>query len=240
MDLTYHNAQKNRDLGYFLFETMVLVHGHVVREAYHRERLFRSIHELKWPRQIRGQALESWWEDMMGHFVLEQKGEKRIRVKLLVIPDENNLAWELQFGKIPVYPHIIKLGYDVRYIRFSRDPFLRWKTGSWGQNLHALYHCSPRFDDIIFLNEKGELCETARANIFFLIEDELFTPPLSCGLLPGTMRQELLDCGTVQIEGGQVPVREKILKPQDVLSADSCWITNALMGLRKAELVLIP
>lgn len=240
MDLTYYNAQKNRDLGYFLFETMVLVHGHVVRETYHRERLLKSIHEMEWPGQIRGQALESWWVDLMDRFALEQEKEKISRVKLLIIPDEKSLVWELQFGKMPVYPQIIKLGYDARYIRFSRDPFLRWKTGSWGQNLHVLYHCPPHLDDIIFLNEKGELCETTRANVFFLIEGVLFTPPVICGLLPGTIRQELLDCGTVQIEGVQVPVREKILKPQDVRDAAPCWVTNALMGLKKAELVQIP
>jgi len=48
-------------------------------------------------------------------------------------------------------------------------------------------------DEVIFLNKKGELTEGTRTTLFIELDGRLFTPALACGLLPGTLREELLD-----------------------------------------------
>ena len=54
------------------------------------------------------------------------------------------------------------------------------------------------FFDLIFLNERAELCEGSRSNIYVKKDDHWLTPPLACGLLGGVMRQHLLSTGQVR------------------------------------------
>jgi len=82
-------------------------------------------------------------------------------------------------------------------------------------------------DEVIFLNDEGELCEGTFTNLFIEKDGSLFTPKLSCGLLPGILREELLETGQVA---------EAFLKLDDLRNADSIYIGNSLRGLIKAEL----
>jgi para-aminobenzoate synthetase / 4-amino-4-deoxychorismate lyase len=65
-------------------------------------------------------------------------------------------------------------------------------------------------DEVIYLNERGELAEGSRTTIFIERDGELLTPPLSAGLLPGTLRAELLAEGKA---------REVVLTPADLEAA---------------------
>jgi len=47
--------------------------------------------------------------------------------------------------------------------------------------------------DTLFFNERGELTEGGRSNVFVRIGGRWYTPPLSSGVLPGVMRGVLLD-----------------------------------------------
>ena len=60
---------------------------------------------------------------------------------------------------------------------------------------------------MVFLNERDEVCEGARTNIFVERDGALVTPPVSCGLLPGVFRANLLATGRA---------REKILRLDDL------------------------
>lgn len=81
--------------------------------------------------------------------------------------------------------------------------------------------------EVLFLNERGELTEGSRSNLFIEREGKLLTPPLSCGLLPGTLREEL-------IEGGQVV--EAVLKQEDLQGAE-IFFGNSVRGLQPARQV---
>ena len=88
----------------------------------------------------------------------------------------------------------------------SRDPLLRHKT-----TRRALYEealaAARGADEVIFLNERDEVCEGARTNIFVERDGALLTPPVSCGLLPGVLRADLLARGQA---------RERILMLEDM------------------------
>ena len=76
----------------------------------------------------------------------------------------------------------------------------------------------------------GELTEGTRTNLFIEIDGRLFTPALTCGLLPGTLRDELLDLP-------RAAASEAVLVPQDLLDADRIYLGNSVRGLVRAELM---
>ncbi|MBS1145598.1 MAG: pabB [Proteobacteria bacterium] len=78
----------------------------------------------------------------------------------------------------------------------------------------------PQCFDVVFLNERGEVAEGARSNVFVERDGVLLTPPLVSGALPGVLRAELLASGRA---------REAVLYPADL--ADGFWLGNALRGL---------
>jgi para-aminobenzoate synthetase / 4-amino-4-deoxychorismate lyase len=85
-------------------------------------------------------------------------------------------------------------------------------------------------DEVVFLNKKGELTEGTRTNLFIELDGRLFTPALTCGLLPGTLREELLDLP-------RAAASEAVLTPQDLLAADRIYLGNSVRGLVRAELM---
>ena len=50
----------------------------------------------------------------------------------------------------------------------------------------------PGYDDVLLFNEQDEVTESTIANVAVEIAGKLYTPPLTCGLLPGTLRADLL------------------------------------------------
>jgi para-aminobenzoate synthetase/4-amino-4-deoxychorismate lyase len=85
-------------------------------------------------------------------------------------------------------------------------------------------------DEVVFLNSKGELTEGTRTTLFIEIDGRLFTPALACGLLPGTLREELLDLP-------RAAASEAVLTPQDLIEADRIYLGNSVRGLIRAELI---
>jgi len=76
----------------------------------------------------------------------------------------------------------------------SGDPFLYHKTTRRTLYERELARLSARTgcDEVLFVNEYGALCEGSRTNIFLERDGRLLTPPITCGVLPGTLRAHLL------------------------------------------------
>ncbi len=112
----------------------------------------------------------------------------------------------------------------------SAEPLLQHKTTHrpWYDAVTQWLAQHPDYFDLIFLNEKGELCEGSRSNIYVLKNGAWLTPPLASGLLGGVLRTQLLE--THQVE-------EAIVTPSD-LTADkaSIRLSNALRGWFDVEL----
>ena len=106
----------------------------------------------------------------------------------------------------------------------SRDPLLRHKTSR--RELHdserAQLVASLGCDEVLFLNERGELTEGSRTNIFVEIGGTLLTPALTAGLLDGCLRRELLDEGRCF---------EAPLTSADLDRAERVFLGNSLRGL---------
>jgi branched-subunit amino acid aminotransferase/4-amino-4-deoxychorismate lyase len=145
---------------------------------------------------------------------------KALRVRLLLSRDGSIEATAAPFQADP--PEKI-WRVAVAPLRFdSRDILLRHKT-----TRRALYEQALAVsgaDEVIFLNERDEICEGARTNLFVARDGFLLTPPLASGLLPGVFRESLLDEGKAQ---------EAVLGLRDL--REDFFLGNSLRGLLRAR-----
>jgi para-aminobenzoate synthetase/4-amino-4-deoxychorismate lyase len=81
--------------------------------------------------------------------------------------------------------------------------------------------------EVLLCNDRGELTEGSFTNLVLKLDNRLVTPPLDSGLLPGVMRQELLEQGTIT---------ERVLYPQDLQRAEEIWLINSVRGWLRAEM----
>ncbi|MCQ2002775.1 aminotransferase class IV family protein [Rhizobium sp. NRK18] len=152
-------------------------------------------------------------------------GDEPLRVRLELFPN----------GGIDVMtaPHAALPADTVWTVKMARtrlrsdDTLLRHKTSR--RDVYAAAraeYARDEADEVLLLNEKGELCEGTITNLF--IGDatgRLLTPPLSAGLLEGVLRTEL-------IRSGQA--REQCLRPEDICDRE-VFIGNSLRGLVRAH-----
>ena len=82
----------------------------------------------------------------------------------------------------------------------------------------------------IMRNFRGELAECTTANLFLVIGGVALTPPLASGLLPGITRAFVIEVGK---ESG-IPVREAVLRDEDLLKAEEVFITSTTRGVMPA------
>jgi branched-chain amino acid aminotransferase len=116
----------------------------------------------------------------------------------------------------------------VRDARHAACPFAGTKILSWAMNLTWLESAQARgFDEVILLNERGEVSECTSANIFIANGSQVWTPPLNSGCLPGITREVLL--GDIHVPG--IEIGEKTLMPADLESADEVFITSTTRNL---------
>ncbi len=112
--------------------------------------------------------------------------------------------------------------------RHAQNEFAGAKILSWAQNLTWYEEAHQRgFDEVVLLNERGEVSECTSANIFAATGREVATPPLQSGCLPGVSRELLL--GEIRVPG--VSVIEKTLLPADLERADQVFITSTTRDL---------
>lgn len=109
----------------------------------------------------------------------------------------------------------------------SRDVLMAHKT-TWRDLYDAEWHrcCAEgRAEEVLFLNERMELTEGARTNVFIRLAGELFTPAVCSGLLPGVLRARLM---------ARANCRERRLTLADLRAANEIFLGNSLRGLIRA------
>jgi para-aminobenzoate synthetase/4-amino-4-deoxychorismate lyase len=85
----------------------------------------------------------------------------------------------------------------------------------------------PDAGSVLLWNEAGEVTEATEANLVIVRGGAKVTPPVECGLLPGTLRAELLASGEI-VEG-------RVTK-DDLASCEEIWLINSVRGWMRAVL----
>lgn len=121
----------------------------------------------------------------------------------------------------------VRLSYTPA-ARYAVGEFAGAKITSWAMNLTWLERAQAAgFDETILLNERGEVSECTSANIFAACGNQVWTPPLNSGCLPGVTRELLLH--EIQVPG--FTIQEKALTPADLESAGEVFITSTTRNL---------
>ncbi len=145
-------------------------------------------------------------------------GPRPRRIRLLVTKEGRISSESKALPKPAATPQrIILAGAPVD----SSDPFLYHKTTN-RKLYEAARAAGPGFDDVLLFNEQGEVTESTIANVAVDIAGKLCTPPITCGLLPGTLRAHLLQRG--ELIERQITVAELLQSPR-------VFLLNSVRGM---------
>jgi para-aminobenzoate synthetase/4-amino-4-deoxychorismate lyase len=154
-------------------------------------------------------------EGALDRAVAGQGGPLRVRLTL----DEQGLHQAMAAPVLANPPHWT---YALSPERVASDDLLLRHKTDW-RELYDRQAAAHQSDEVIFRNERGELTEGARSNIFVKRGGRLLTPPLSSGLLPGVLRAQLIERGC----------EETVLTEADL--AGEVYFGNSLRGLVLAK-----
>lgn len=104
------------------------------------------------------------------------------------------------------------------------NPFLYHKTTE-----RSMYeeHSQDQVFDVLLWNEKGEITEFTKGNVVIKRNGKLITPPVTCGLLPGTFREKLIKEGILE---------EAVIKKDDLKDSEKIFFINSVRQWIKVEL----
>ena len=199
---------------FHLIESLLYDDGYFLLER-HLERLARSAAYFAFP--LDPAAVR----DSLEEFGKTLSGQQKVRFLLY-----KDGATRLEAAPIapPLPEAVVSFAKETAA---SSDPFLYHKT-----SLRRLYSeaaaARPDVTELLFLNERGEVTEGVNSNIVVRMGDELLTPPMESGLLPGVFREELLATGII---------KESVLKRGDLEQAEEIFLINSVRKWRKARLV---
>jgi len=198
-----------------LLESLLLLRGRYPLLSLHLARLSRSAAYLGFP--LDEAALRETLEDLA-----RAHSTGRYKARLTCARDGRLTA-----EAVPIQEKRLR-GLRVGFARqavASGDEYLRHKTTRRAVYEQALAQ-RPDLDDVLLVNERGEVTESTRASLVLRLDGELVTPPLASGLLPGVFREVLLARGIV---------RERVVVPSDVLRAERVWLVNSVRWWMGAE-----
>ena len=199
--------------GLGVFETMLVVEGRCVMMEKHLNRLNKGLDIIGLDKRIEPVEIERLVSD----------GHLDGRVLKIEVSERNTMISD---RPNPYTPEDYKRGFELRTSIIRRNetsPFTFIKSLQYGDNILEKRRAHfEGFDEPLFLNGWGEICEGATTNIFFTDGDRIVTPDLSCGMLPGTVRSYVLE---------NFDVEEMAIIPEDLEGFSGCFVTNSILGI---------
>jgi len=218
--------------GWGVFSTLRVYDGVPFAWERHWDRMNRDAGRMRIPFPS-----EARWLEERLHRLIDANRAFNATLRVYIVRDRGGI-WEgpgqaREFDLIAFtadvnrWPEAVKLGL-VPHGRHAASEFAGTKYISWSENLMRYERAHEQgLDEVVLLNERGEVSECTSANIFVVQSNRVWTPPQSAGCLAGVTRGVLLE--EVQIPGFEIG--EKTLLPQDLESADEVFITSTTREL---------
>lgn len=216
------------------FETLKVWKGAVLLDTYHQKRIEKSLGLLRYTSpahfsiaQLFSQATQLCQKNGCSYAA-------RVRLSFShgnggLFDGDNQLqyiieAWPLEPANNSFNENGLVTGY-FRDIKKSCDSYANIKSSSAMLYAIAANYCKQqKWNDCIILNQRENVCESIIANLFWIKDGQIYTPPLTEGCVEGIMRSYLID----QIK----TVTETPCRTEDLLQADEVFLTNAIRGIR--------
>jgi branched-chain amino acid aminotransferase len=216
-----------------VFETMKVSRGRIPLVEFHFERLITSLDLLKighsflqeqivqWIMELcqLNQCLESARVRLAVYRNAHGVGEIIIEAQSIPSTDFEN---KLQYISVTVFP----------YARKSMDVYANLKTANFLPYVMAgLYAIDEGCDDSIVLNCENKICDSSKANVFMIHNNEIYTPALHQGCVSGVMRRYLIDA----LKGLNYVVHQQDITVEELVTADEIFLSNAIFGIRSVK-----
>ena len=220
-----------------LFETMKLINGNISLRDYHFERLFSGLSVLKFniPVLFTKQKIEKEIKELSK----KNECERSARIRLSVSRGNGGLydcdnkfsylieCWPLEQKDLNENGLVIDIFSDARK---SIDIFSNLKSANYlPYVMAAIWAKENKLNDALILNQHDRICDSTIANVFWVKDNNIFTPPLNEGCVAGVMRKKILE---LAIGNSDHLVQEHILTKETLLQADEVFLTNAITGIR--------
>ncbi len=221
--------------GFGLFETMLLRNGAIALADYHWERLFAGMKRLQFseipytPVQLTTEILRC---------VERNRLERLARVRLQIFAGAGgfpegigrNPGFLIECHPLdPAVPEMNEQGLTTGIaagVCKSNDTLANLKTTNALPYIMAAQQARDNnWDDALILNAQGHIIESSVANIFWIKNGKVFTPPLSEGCIAGVMRRFLLNTPGISVT--EQPLTRSMLS-----TADELFLTNAIRGIK--------
>lgn len=212
--------------GYGIFETIRCEEGIPLFFEAHYKRLTKGAKEVGMPFPVEIEEVKSWVVN-----VLNANKIINARMKILI---SKRLESGIEKFNVLISPgELVPLPetYSLLGKYIYRDPrafsFVH-KTTSRADSYIAYKEANDAgFNDALFINEKNELIECSRANIFLVMDDKIITPELTTGILSGVTRNIILDICKKE----NIILEEKKVNTLYLNRANDVFITNAIIGI---------
>lgn len=222
MEFMCHGFQ----FGYGVFETILVKEGLPCFIDKHYERLLKACSRL-------GLELKTDINTIFAQAskLAEMQNITDGRLKIICFRDLNIDSTLVTLSEYHSEAIHIEKGISIQTSSIKRNPFSPFcyiKSLNYAENIIAKAEAkSQGYDEALFLNVNNQVCEGAVSNIFWIKGDIVHTPELSCGLLDGITRNQVIDiCSKL----GYNLLKGKYALPE-IMQADEVFVTNSLLGI---------
>lgn len=221
------------------FETMKMLNGKIILEAYHIERLFTSLLTLQFNNP--NYFITDVFREQVDELVRKNMHKKAARIRVTVARGNGGLydaenhkpnyviqTWDLNGAnnKFNQNGLVIDIYKDARK---AYDQFSCIKSNNYlSYAMAALWAKSHQLNDALLLNPFNRICDATIANVFMVQDGIIKTPAMTEGCVGGTMRKYLLE--KMKEEG--IPVVETQISVEELLQASEVFLTNSVYGIR--------
>ncbi|MES2629961.1 MAG: aminotransferase class IV [Bacteroidota bacterium] len=222
-----------------LFETIRVVNGVPCFFSDHFVRLTEGMKALKM--EVPPNFTEARLMENCRLLIQKNNFTKGCRIRLTVfrnpggfyLPEDNNISYTLVSKAVENDSYVLNdVGLAIDVYTDLKKPINRlanFKTLNTQLFVMASLDAKEKvLNDMLILNEKGNVIETTTSNIFLVSNGVLYTPSLEEGCLAGVMRMQIINLALQS----KLKVYECALTPQRLLGADEIFITNTAKGIQ--------
>ena len=225
-------------LGDGLFETMLYKDKKLILYDFHINRLNRSLKKVFIDFKFNKQD----YKKKIIHLIKKNNLiSKSVSVRITITRGSSIRGIDIKDDKLPtilISSSLLENNLTLKPVRLGvadirrneSSPLSKLKTLNYLDNIVAKkISMNHGYDDVIFLNSKNNVCCCSTSNIFYLIRGKFYTPPLSDGVLNGTIREKLI---------AKKKVAVKSIKLNNLINCNEIFITNSIFGVRPVIKIL--
>ena len=214
------------NFGYSVFETIKIYKGKALFFEEHLKRLKNACDQLELSFPYSTDEVKKYCCDLIAANEMETG-----IVKILYGKNKNTTDMVISTRQNTYRKEIYDKGFSLCFAETKRNPHARLtyiKSANYLENILEKQSASKLgFDEVVFLNIFDKVSEGSLSNIFFVKDNILHTPIVSCGLLPGILREKVL------FLGGRLglKVNQGEFSQAELITADEVFITNSILGI---------